>query len=116
MPQALPLTDKIDQRTFSRQRVNRVLSVQFGDGYSQEAPDGLNADYDTLTLSYIPLDSTDRDTVWTALDAVGAFDYFTYQPPGFSSSKKWKVVKDSVREQPRSGTRYVISFQLKQTF
>lgn len=115
MPQALPLTDLISQGS-TRKRSNRVLSAQFGDGYSQETPDGINANYDTWSIVYIPLNATERTTLWAVLDAVGASDYVTWQPPGDSTTKRWKVVKDSVTETPESGDLYAIAFELKQVF
>lgn len=115
MPQALPLTDLISQGS-TRRRKHRVLSAQFGDGYSQEAPDGINAAYDEWSITYIPLTEAERATLWTALDAVGCWDYFTWQPPGDNTVKKWKVIKDTIAETPESGNLYTIAFELRQHF
>ncbi|WP_445322804.1 phage tail protein [Ramlibacter sp. AN1015] len=119
MPQALPFSEgetSLISQGSTRQRVNRVLSAQFADGYSQEAPDGINPNYDVWNITYVPLNASERATVWAALDAVGASDYLTWQPPGSATSKKWKVVKDSVSETPVSGDLYTVSFQLRQVF
>lgn len=115
MPQALPLTTRISQGS-TRTRTNRVLTAQFGDGYSQEAPDGINNLVDSWSVTYENLDNTERATLWAVLDAVGSWDYLTWQPPGYSTSKKWKVTSDGVSEQPTSGDTYTISFSLKQVF
>src|SRR5688572_3201304 len=115
MPQALPLTTQISQGS-TRTRKNRVLTAQFGDGYSQEAPDGINTLVDEWSIRYDNLNLTDRNTLWTALDAVGAWDYFTWTAPGDGSSKKWKVTKEGISEQPVSGDTYSIAFTLKQVF
>ena len=115
MPYALPLTTRISQGS-SRTRVNRVLSAQFGDGYSQEAPDGTNASYDVWKVSYENLDLTERVTVLTVLDAVGAWDYVTWTANGDAGSKKWKVTKDGYQETWVSGSHTNISFNLRQIF
>lgn len=114
MPQALPLTDRISQAS-SRSRKNRVLSAQFGDGYSQEAPNGINSLVDSWSLTFEALNATERASLWTMLDAIGSWDYFTWTPPG-DVSKKWKVTSDGVSETPQSGDLYSISFNVKQVF
>lgn len=115
MSQALPLTNYLSQSS-SRTRKNRVLSAQFGDGYSQEAPDGTNALVDGWRLVYTNLSSANRTTLFAALDAVGSWDYFTWQAPGDSTTKKWKVTKDGINEQPQSGNTYSVTFNVKQVF
>jgi phage-related protein len=114
MSTALPLTGYISQSS-TRTRKNRVLSAQFGDGYSQEAPDGTNALTDEWTIVYENLSTANRDTVWTALNAVGSWDILTWTPPG-ESSKKWKVTKDGVTESAMSGATYSLTFKVRQVF
>jgi phage-related protein len=114
MSMALPLTNYISQGA-TRKRTNRVLSARFGDGYSQEAPDGTNYKYDEWSLSFENLTTTDRATMWAALDAVGGWDYFTWTPPG-GVAAKWKVTSDGVQERPVSGDMYSLSFTLRQIF
>jgi len=114
MPTALPYPEKLSQET-SRKWVNRVLSAQLGDGYTQEAPDGMNPNYDMYDVVYIPLTEAERNMVWTAFRQVGAYDYLTWQPPGYSAAKKWKIVKDSVSES-FNGTYYFIRAQLREFF
>jgi len=114
MPQALPLTTAISQGA-TRKRTNRVLFAQFGDGYDQTAPDGINALVDEWSITYPNLTSSERTTLWSALDAVGGSDYFTWTPPG-GTSTKWKVKEDGVTEMPASGDLYTVSFSLRQVF
>lgn len=114
MSQALPLTNYISQSS-TRTRKHRTLTAQFGDGYSQDAPDGTNAQYDEWNIIYENLTSTNRDTVWTALNAVGSWDYLTWTPPG-DTSKKWKVTKDGVNESAQSGSHYSLSFSIRQVY
>jgi phage-related protein len=114
MPQAMPLTTRVSQGS-SRKRINRVLKAQFGDGYSQEAPDGTNSKYDEWAIAFENLDSTERTTVLTALDAVGGSDYLTWTAQGDGASKKWKV-KDGYTEIWVSGTHSTINFEIRQIF
>lgn len=114
MPQALPLTSRISQGS-TRKRMNRVLSAQFGDGYSQEAPDGTNSKFDTWNITYENLDSTERTTVLAALDAVGGSDYLTWTPTGETVSKRFKLT-DGYSETWVSGTHSSISFEMRQVF
>lgn len=115
MPQALPYTDRISQGS-TRTRTNRVLAAQFGDGYEQTAPDGINNKIDTWSISYDNLTLAERNAVWAVLDAVGSYDYLTWTPIGEVTSKRFKVTSDGVSEQPVSGDLYNISFTMKQTW
>ena len=115
MSQALPLTTYISTSS-TKQRKNRTLSAQFGDGYSQEAPDGTNSKYDEWNVVYQNLIQADRDTLWAALDAVGSWDYLTWTAFGDSVSKKWKVTTDGISESIQSGNIYTVTFKLKQVY
>lgn len=109
---ALPLTDRISQSS-TRTRKNRVLSASFGDGYSQEAPDGTNPQVDEWSLQFDYLTSSERSTLVTALEAVGSWGVLTWTPPG-ETSKKWKVV-DGWGES-YTGNLSNISVTLRQVF
>lgn len=114
MPSAMPLTTRISQGS-SRTRKNRVLSARFGDGYSQEAPDGTNAATDEWSIAYEGLDSSERTTVLAVLDAVGGTDYITWTANGDGASKKWKL-PDGYQETWVSGTHSNIMFTIRQIF
>jgi len=114
MPQAMRLVTRVSQGS-SRKRVNRVLKALFGDGYSQEAPDGTNSKYDEWAIAFENLDSSERVTVLAALDAVGGSDYITWTAQGDGTSKKWKV-KDGYTETWVSGTHSTIEFEIRQIF
>lgn len=113
MPTALPLPDLISQGS-TRKRKFRVLKAQFGDGYLQTAPDGVNHQVDSWNIIYANLTDADRASVWSAIETVGVSDYFTWTPPG-DVAKKWKIVSE-VTETPQSGDIYSISFDLMQVF
>lgn len=113
MPQALPLTDFISQGSTTK-REYKTLSAQFGNGYSQDVPDGINWIRDEWTVQYEFLSPSERDTLVTVLNAVGGWDYVTWTPYGESSSKKFKV-KDGFSANT-TGTYWNVSFTLRQVY
>jgi phage-related protein len=113
MPAALPLTEMISQSSPGRYK-NRVLRSQFGDGYEQSTVDGINATLGQWDLSYENLNETEYDTLIAALDAVGSWDYLTWQSPFDAGVKRWKVTDDGISINAVSGELYNISFTLRQ--
>ena len=116
MPQALPLTSQLSTNS-SKQASFKTIKAQFGDGYSQRSADGLNSKVDTWSITWEHLSSADKDTVITALDAIGGWDYLTWTPFGESSEKKF-ILKDggySVSH-VEGGTWFTISTSLVQVF
>lgn len=114
MPVALPLTNRISQGA-SVKKMNKTKSVQLGDGYSQEAPDGINSVREEWNIAFENLTSTERTTLVAALDAVGTWDYLTWTPPNSGSSKRFKVI-DGYSENFVSGDLSSISVTLRQTY
>lgn len=115
MPLSLPYTDLISQQS-TRRRKSRTITARFGDGYSQERPDGINSQWDEWAVSYLPLNESERDVVWSTLEKVGGWDQLLWQPPGSPAIKKWKVTPDGVTETSVGGGLYSISFTLRQVF
>jgi phage-related protein len=114
MPAALPYSDRVSQGS-TRKRTNRVITTQFGEGYAQSRPDGINSLIDEWSVSFENLDATERATLCNVLDAVGSWDYLTWTPPGRPAAK-WKVTADGYSETPSSGEHYTIAFTLRQFF
>ncbi|MDN4590843.1 hypothetical protein DBA29_20390 [Xenophilus aerolatus] len=114
MPAALPLTDRISQSS-QRKTTPRSISCQFGDGYEQIRPDGINYLVDEWSIQYEALNATERATLVNVLRSVGAWDYLTWTPIGSSTPLKWRVV-GGWTESPQSGALYSLSFNLKQFF
>lgn len=114
MPQAMPLTSAISQSS-TRKRTYKTLTAEFGNGYSQTAPDGINNVRDEWNLSYENLTDAERTTVVAALDAVQTWDYLTWQAPGDAASKRWKVTPEGWSERT-TGTHWTISFVVKQVY
>lgn len=115
MPIPLPLQSHISQNS-TRKRMYRTLVAQYGDGYSQEAPNGINNAVDEWNVIFENLDTSERTTLISALDTVKSSDYFTWTAPGDTSEKRFKVSVDGWTESPRSGDLWTISFTLKQVF
>lgn len=114
MPAALPLTNLISQAT-TRQRRYRTLTAQFGDGYSQEVPDGINNEVDEWRVVYENLTTSERNALLSVLSSVKASDYLTWTPPG-GSAGRFKLTPDGFSETAKSGDHYDISFTLRQVF
>jgi phage-related protein len=116
MPESLPLTDKL-AGSCSKHTSHKTIRAQFGDGYSQRAADGLNNRIDTWSLSWENLSASDKNTVVTALNAVGGWDYLTWTPFGESTEKKF-ILKDGSYSQSHveGGTYFTISTTIVQVF
>ena len=72
----------------------RIREAKFGDGYSQRAQDGLNADMETLPLSFTGRVKSEIVAIDAFLQNKGAVTSFTFVSPldGVTKSyicKKW---------------------------
>lgn len=114
MPVALPLSDRLSQSS-SRTRTYKSKKIEFGNGYSQTIKDGINAIRDEYAVTYNGLTKSELNSVTAALDAVGSWDYLTWQPPEDSTPKRWKVT-DEGWTTSSNGPIWTISFTLKQVF
>lgn len=61
----IPCTD-----TFNLERTSRVRTVQFGDGYQQNIPDGVNTENYSYSIETLPLSDTQAASVESALSAL----------------------------------------------
>lgn len=116
MPVALPLTSKL-ANSCTKQTAFRTLKAQFGDGYSQRAADGTNATIDSWSITWEYLSSDDKDTIVSALNSVGGWDYLTWTPFGEATSKKFVLKEGSYSITfSEGGTYFNISTGLIQVF
>lgn len=117
MPQALPHTDRIAQST-TLKKDYRTRVIELHDGYSRRMPDGINNVIWSGTINYEGLDSTTASAITSALDAVGGWDYLTFDPvdiAGQSNPLKFRVMAGySVTY--LSGVISNITFDIKQDF
>jgi len=68
----------------------RIQSVPFGDGYSQDSPDGINTMLAKVPASWNSLSEADADTIEAFFEGLGGTGRFTYQIPGEASARTWK--------------------------
>jgi len=113
MPAALPLQTTISQASSAGVEF-KVIATGYGNGYSQRAPDGINTSIGSWDVSWENITATEFSTVTTALETAKGADYFTWQAPGDSVTKRWVVSKYS--KQAMSGDIYTVSATLTQVF
>ena len=65
----------------SREAAPKLRSVQFGDGYEQIAPDGLNHNLLKLDVSFSTLTAAERAALCAFLDARGGHEPFKWTGP-----------------------------------
>lgn len=91
----------------------KVLSASFGDGYTQEAPDGLNHIRDVLILSWDKLHPTDAAAIVAFFVARGGTTPFYYTPSD-GTVAKW-TCKEWSDERTTGGMR-TVKATLRQSF
>lgn len=78
----------VPDRDFSKSTKPRVLLYQFGDGYAQRTPDGINNMVGTFNLVFTNRSNIEADAILAFLEANKGSDYFTWTPPGSSTAIK----------------------------
>lgn len=73
------------------ERTPRTRKVQFGDGYEQRSPDGLNPDMRKRSLQFTGRSSAESAAIIAFLEAQGGTTSFDYTHPG-DISRKYKCV------------------------
>jgi len=110
----LPLTNKINKDS-RKSSLFREMSAQFGDGYQQVAPKGINNKYDTWELEWVALLTSEKDTVEAVLDSVGSWGILLWTPSYESVTKKFRLSKEGYTR-TRVGGTFKISCKLIQVF
>ena len=108
---ALPFSDYIDQASSGSTQFKTLIS-RYGNGYEQRAPDGLNNNLASWSVTWNGLSSTDFTSLVSSIDTAQGVNYFTWVPPGASVSKKWVVEQYSISTQ--GGQIYSVSGTLRQ--
>ena len=73
----------------TRKPVVNVLKAQFGDGYSQSRPRGLNHIRRTVTLRWDGLGTEEMQALDGFFTRHGGYVPFLYQPYGFAETARW---------------------------
>lgn len=111
----LPLVTKLTNES-SKSTKNRIIKAQYGNGYTQTVRDGLNSDIDSWILVWMPLTGSDLASLRSFITTVGVTTWFTWTPFGESTSKKWAIVQDSIKEKLFNYDSIQISFTIEQRF
>lgn len=94
-PPVPPLADSVNSPTV------RLLEAQFGDGYSQRAPDGINHIQDVVTLNWNVLTDADARTINSFFQSHGGYKAFRWTAPGQITEKKWVCKKWTLKRQSK---------------
>lgn len=114
MPQALPLQTLVSENSRVSTSQRSIIS-RFGDGYSQRAADGLNSKIQEWSISWTAVTASNRDIITAALDAVGSWDYLTWQSPIDVAVKRYIMTPEGYSID-FFGDRYIISCNIMQVF
>jgi phage-related protein len=63
--------------------------AEFGDGYTQASPRGLNHIRHSVELSWAGVTPDQLATLRSFFEGRGGYQSFWYQPPGFTALRKW---------------------------
>jgi phage-related protein len=85
---------------------------EFGDGYTQAGPKGLNHIRHSVQLKWDGLTLVQLTSLRSFMEARGGYQSFYYQPPGFSSVLKWTCDAWSMS----ASSPYTFSSTLTQSF
>lgn len=92
----------------------RSLKARFGDGYSQRAADGINANPTKWNVVFSDESDTDADAIIAFFDARNGHESFTWTPPGGSAGQY--TIVDHARRYVRGLDRNTITAQFEQEF
>jgi len=109
MPLPLKITNDSDKTTFFRE-----LTGQFGDGYKQVAPDGINNTIDSWNIVWGVLTISEAIIVENALLAVGSWGILTWTPFG-ETLKKFRMDKSGYSRKAKGHGNGVVSISCKIT-
>ena len=65
-----------------RKKEYRILTNDFGDGYEQNTPDGLNSKRETWDIAWNGLTEADADSIDTQIDSFGGLAFSWVTPKG----------------------------------
>lgn len=90
----------------------KLLRAEFGDGYSQSVPDGLNHIRKVITLKWDGLTEVQKTYIESFFETHGGYKTFQYQPFGVSSMKKWTCAEWSISP----GAPWAVSAKFEESF
>lgn len=91
----------------------KIREVEFGDGYTQPLPDGLNHIRMTIQLNWDGLTEAEMNTIWAFLVAHKGTTPFYYQTIGDADPRKWTCKEF---ERRKSSGLFTLSATLVESF
>lgn len=67
----------------------KLFKAEFGDGYTQRAPNGINHIKETMKLTWQGVEYSDMVAIRDFLEARGGYEPFYYQPRNRSAPVAW---------------------------
>jgi len=92
----------------------RVLRSDFGDGYSQRTPDGLNIEIEKWSLIWNNITLAQKDIIINFLDARQGAEAILFTMPGEDTAKKW--ICASYKYTPFSSAYYRIDATFERVY
>jgi phage-related protein len=86
--------------------------AEFGDGYTQSSPKGLNHIRDTITLQWDGVDMATAISITDFFKSQGGFKTFYYQPVGYTATQKWTCKEWSMS----ASAPWKVTAKLEQSF
>jgi len=93
----------------------RILTAEFGDGYSQRAGDGLNAIKRMAQLEFANISNADASTIVSFLETQAGYQAFTYTVPGDSTARKW-IAREGWSRVPTGPSTSTVTVKIEQVF
>lgn len=90
----------------------RNLSVQFGDGYRERRPDGINTLMRNWSISTPPMPIDDVLALEDELRALGV-ESFAWAPPGETTLRQWELEPAQWQRSYAAGHLASVSFSLR---
>jgi phage-related protein len=113
---AMPYPGKI-LRDSDVEYMFREISAQYGDGYEQRAPDGINAVKESWTVNWGALTQVEFSALRTSILSVGTWGIITWTPCDDTVQKKFRIKKgSSLRRSRVANGIYKCSIQIEQVF
>lgn len=102
MATALPLPDRLSPES-TRQTAFRDITAQYGDGYLQSAPDGINSKIERWNIIWMNVSESEKNTIVAALNAEGTWGVLTWTPFDEVTQRKFRM------DRPGYSIRYTLT-------
>jgi phage-related protein len=110
----MPVTFVFPVQEENQSPVTRKNSLDFGNGYAHNSPDGINTLIDIRDLVLRPLRFSDATTIKNALNALNG-DWFYWTPQG-ESQGKFTLEKVQQRRNAKDGDTVYLTLTVKRVY